>query len=173
MSRVQSVSCLAVLMLVSASPAGHCYRPHAYYVSGPCGWYTVRPVYVPLTPAAQEKLPPAKLDPAPVIDTAKLTAKDAPDLFWRGYRAYYRGDVHVALEHFKAATKLADDDARYWYYLALSERAFGNEEAAEKAVRRAVQLQAEAKPSPDDVALTLERVQGEPRAWLSKAARKR
>ncbi|MFO0844633.1 MAG: hypothetical protein U0797_19925 [Gemmataceae bacterium] len=45
-----------------------------------------------------------------------LKATDAPKLFWRGYNLFWQGDYEAAWQRFDAAARLADDDARYWYY---------------------------------------------------------
>jgi hypothetical protein len=106
---------------------------------------------------------PVKLPP---LSTERLTAKDAPELFWQGYRLYWGREYAEALTYFEAATRLAPDDARPWYYRALAERALEDHESAGKSRQRAVDLHQRGKPRADLVGLALERVQGPLRRWL-------
>src|SRR5262249_41579908 len=50
------------------------------------------------------------------LSTQGLAGGDAPELFWKGYRLYWQRDYTEALRYFEAATRLADNDARFWYY---------------------------------------------------------
>jgi hypothetical protein len=100
------------------------------------------------------------------VSVEGMRPTDAPRLFWRGYQLYWQGDRRAAWREFEAAARLADDDARYWYYKALTERAMGRDDDAEKSRRRGAALQASARPSAEAVGKALERVQGPERMWL-------
>jgi tetratricopeptide (TPR) repeat protein len=102
----------------------------------------------------------------PPLRTERLTAQAAPALFWQGYGLYWQREYAGALTYFEAATRLAADDARNWYYRALAERALGNHVAARKSRQRAVELHDQGKPRADVIGLALERVQGPLRQWL-------
>lgn len=95
-----------------------------------------------------------------------LKAADAPKMFWLGYRLFWQGEHESAWRQFDAAARLADDDARYWYFKALTEQAMGRNDEAVKSRRRGAELQATAKPNAEAVGRALERVQGPQRMWL-------
>ncbi len=105
----------------------------------------------------------------PALDQTGLKAGDAPELYRRGYALYWQGDRSGALPYFVAATRLADD-ARYWYYRALAERALGNPGEAARSLRRANDLERRGRPRGDVLGLALERVQGPARRWLRDGA---
>jgi tetratricopeptide (TPR) repeat protein len=109
---------------------------------------------------------PARKGP---LATEKMRAEHAPELYWAGYNLYRQRDYAEALRYFEAATRLADNDARYWYYRALSERALGDEDGARRSARRAGELHRQGKPRADVVGLALEQVQGPLRLWLREA----
>src|SRR5206468_2848701 len=88
------------------------------------------------------------------MSIAGLTAEDALGLFWQGYKRYWRGEHGEAWVYFEAATRLIDD-ARYWYYRALAERALGQSKAAQQSRDRAVELHEEGKPRADRIGLVL------------------
>ena len=58
-------------------------------------------------------------------------------------------------------------DARFWYYKALAERALGAAEKAEASAARGRELHAALRPKADLVAAALERVQGQERRFLN------
>jgi tetratricopeptide (TPR) repeat protein len=95
-----------------------------------------------------------------------LKATDAPKLFWRGYNLYWQGEYEAAWQRFDAAARLADDDARYWYYKALTELALGRDDDAAKSRQRGAELQVRARPSAEAIGRALERIQGPRRMWL-------
>jgi hypothetical protein len=102
----------------------------------------------------------------PPVPVDGLRAADAPKMFWLGYRLFWQGEYEAAWRQFDGAARLADDDARYWYFKALAEQALGREDDAVKSRRRGAELQAVAKPSAEAVGRALERVQGPQRMWL-------
>jgi hypothetical protein len=103
------------------------------------------------------------------LDLRGLTAKDAERLFWLGCKHYWQGDLEEALAYVEAATELFEDDARFWYYRALSESALGQEKRADESLRRAVELHLRGLPAASAISQALERVQGEPRMRLREA----
>jgi hypothetical protein len=111
---------------------------------------------------------PVRVRRKPSLDLTRLRAADAPDLFYRGCREYWQRDYSEALAYLEAATKLADD-ARFWYFRALAERALGEKAESERSLARAVVLHREGKPDGESVGLALERVQGSLRMWIRDA----
>ena len=130
------------------------YWPYYYwgywgvYPPGGWGWPTGWPVYY---------LPPA------VVKTDRPAAETQ---FAKGYTAFWDGDTALALEAFRAAT--ADgNDVRSWYYLALTHRARGDDQAAAEAAR--VGAAARLLHGGKSVGQALERVQGPARDFLTAA----
>jgi tetratricopeptide (TPR) repeat protein len=121
------------------------------------------PVLPPPAPAAPPT--PAPPPPAPAQES-KAGGVEAGRVFWVGYRSYWQGDYDRALAGFDAAVRLDEQDARFWYYKALAERALGHVEAAEESARRGRELHAALKPKPELVDAALERVQGQERRFL-------
>jgi hypothetical protein len=103
------------------------------------------------------------------FDLKALKATDAPGLYWLGLRLYGERDHAEALAHFEAASFVADD-ARYWYFRALSERALGDLEAARASARRGNELERRGLPRADLLGPALERVPGPLRRWLREGA---
>jgi hypothetical protein len=91
-----------------------------------------------------------------------------PDVpFWRGYNLYWQRQYPAALAEFVAAVELRDNDARYWYYKALAERAVGLEAEALASLRRAAEWRSRNSPALDAVLGSLERVQGPDRLFIN------
>jgi len=67
------------------------------------------------------------------------------------------------------ATELNPQDARYWYFRALAERALGEMEMARDSARRAAALKVLHRPDETEIGLALERVQGAERRFLNEA----
>jgi tetratricopeptide (TPR) repeat protein len=94
----------------------------------------------------------------------------ADDHFGAGLGYYWSGRYHEAEREFAQAIRTAgayDQDARYFYYLALAQFQQGNTQDAADAVRRAALLEQQNKPARAAVNKTLERVQGEQRRFLN------
>jgi tetratricopeptide (TPR) repeat protein len=96
-----------------------------------------------------------------------LRASDPEDLFWRGYRLHWERRYLDALDMLEAAVELRGNDARFWYYKALTEKALGQDRAAVESVRRANVLRQQNSPSFDLIGVALERVQGPDRRFLN------
>jgi tetratricopeptide (TPR) repeat protein len=94
-------------------------------------------------------------------------ARDPEDLFWRGYRLYWQRRYADALDFLDAAVELRGNDARFWYYKALAERALGEAGEAAASVRRANALREQNSPPLDLIGVALERVQGPDRRFLN------
>jgi tetratricopeptide (TPR) repeat protein len=97
-----------------------------------------------------------------------LKPADGMTFFWRGYSLYWQGDHQEALRRFEAATKLTDD-ARFWYFRSLAERATGDNTAAEASLGRAARLHVAGFPRADVIGQALERVQGAERVRMGRA----
>jgi tetratricopeptide (TPR) repeat protein len=166
------------------------YYPYCggYYVSG---YYAV--TYAPAAPApapaAQQRgtppgRPPARLPrqprtgdiegvPPPDVQgevppvPPPLGPRDADAIFWRGYELYWAGRYEEALELFDEAVEARGDDARYWYYRALTEKVLGIADEAAESVKQAIELRRLGKPGLDLIGLALERVQGPDRAFIN------
>jgi hypothetical protein len=98
-----------------------------------------------------------------------LTSRDASDLYYKGVGLYWQRSYASALEYLEAATSLADEDARFWYYRTLTELALGNQQAARSSLERAVALHRQGKPRPDVIGRALERIQGPTRTMFREA----
>jgi len=101
----------------------------------------------------------------PRIDVTRLKPEDAEEFFWRGYKLYWDSRVEEAFAQFHAAVVLRDEDARFWSYRALAEKALGDFEAARASARKAARLGA--LPDPQSFGYALERVQGADRRFLN------
>jgi hypothetical protein len=115
---------------------------------------------------AVTRTPRAKPEP---INLKGRKVRDAPDLYARGFRAYADGEYETALVFLEAATALVDDDARFWCYRALTERALNDLSAAQQSVERAAELRRQGKVISTVLASALESVQGPTRRWLREA----
>ena len=122
-----------------------------------------RPPVLPPPAPTEPPVPP----PPPPAPESKAGGVEAGRVFWVGYRSYWQGDYDRALAGFDAAVRLDAQDARFWYYKALAERALGHAEAAEASARRGRELHAALKPKAELVDAALERVQGQERRFLN------
>src|SRR5262249_5951074 len=137
------------------------YYPCGYY---PCGYYScggygywpplVSSSYYPVVVAA----------PAPVVAvaSASTTARGSPptdglarelmlirsreatdpELLYRQARtSYWHGDSEAARELLTRAIELDAQDARFWYFRALAERALGDQRAARASAERGAALE--------------------------------
>lgn len=96
-------------------------------------------------------------------------AKEPSALYWRARTFYWQGDVEIALALLIRAIELNAQDARYWYFRALAERALGQMEMAKYSARRAEALKILHRPDETEIGLALERVQGAERRFLNEA----
>src|SRR5262249_54805160 len=103
------------------------------------------------------------------VDLKGFHAEDAEDFYRKGYALYWDGRVGEALAQFRAAVTLLDEDARFWAYKALAEKALGDLDAAQASARKAAQHQQKGFPGGDAFGLALERVQGPDRRFLNAA----
>jgi hypothetical protein len=112
-------------------------------------------------------LPDSRSKPAS-SDSRGLKGSDGEAFFWQGFSLYWQGDRTEALRRFEAATRLKED-ARFWYYRSLAERALGDTEAADTSLRRGVELQTRGRPGIQTIGEALERVQGPERMRIRQA----
>jgi hypothetical protein len=75
----------------------------------------------------------------------------------------------MALALLIRATELDAQDARYWYFRALAERALGQMRMAKYSALRAEALKILHRPDETEIGLALERVQGAERRFLNEA----
>jgi hypothetical protein len=119
--------------------------------------------------------PPRQLDTETnqeqrAIILARLpSVKEPLPLYWRARSFYWQGDAEMALALLIRATELNPQDARYWYFRALAERALGEMEMARDSARRAAALKVLHRPDETEIGLALERVQGAERRFLNEA----
>ncbi len=163
--------------------ASHCWLPGpasvVYYPAGsaptPRRELPRPPEFVPPTPTPapptglprpEQPRPPLE-KPLPPPQANEIDSEEAARVFWMGYRSYWQGDYDRALTSFDSAVRLDDEDARFWYYKALAERALGAPEKAEASAKRGRELHAARKPKADLVGAALERVQGQERRFLN------
>jgi tetratricopeptide (TPR) repeat protein len=127
---------------------------------------------LPKVPAEGGEAPPevkGARKALPKIDVSRLTRDDATLMFWTGYTLYWQKEYDEALVRLDAAVKLADNDARFWYYKSLVEKALGEDRAATASLDRAVELHLEGKPRVDLIGNVLEKIQGDERRRLARA----
>ncbi len=93
--------------------------------------------------------------------------QDAPGLCARALQAYGHGEYQEALDLAWAAVQLDGQDARFWYAMALSERAVGDVDLARASARHAAALDLLAR---GDSLAGLERTGTAGRAFLRRAA---
>jgi hypothetical protein len=116
--------------------------------------------------------PPHQLDAESYQERQEIlarlrSAKDPSALYWRARSLYWQGDVEMALALLIRATELDAQDARYWYFRALAERALGLMRMAKDSARRAEALRILHRPDETEIGLALERVQGAERRFLN------
>jgi len=90
---------------------------------------------------------------------------DADTLYGRGRNRYLEGRPAEAVAILKAAIRKNADDARMWYFLALSEKSLGLTDDATESARRGQAVEV-VNGRDDRVANSLEMVQGETRTFL-------
>lgn len=127
---------------------------------------------VPTTRAAQSDSLVSASDEATrlarrALRKARPTAANADALFWRGYQLYWQKSYDEALDYFDAAVESPAQDARYWSYKALTEKALGLDRQAAESVRQATALRRLNLPQGNLLPSALERVQGPDRDFLN------
>ena len=122
---------------------------------------------VPPAGLPRPELPRPPLEKPLPPQAKEVDSEGAARVFWVGYRSYWQGDYDQALAGFDSAVRLDDEDARFWYYKALAERALGEMEKAEASAKRGRELHAARRPKADLVGAALERVQGQERRFLN------
>lgn len=144
-------------------------------VFGPVAYPAVSPYWVPrvapfwVVPAAAWPVVIAKNDPlkkpareyrpVPTSANAERLYADALWLFWED-------NFESAREHLAAAILLSPRDARLWYYRALSERALGDDRAANHSAENGAALQVTGATDKCQILAALERIQGPDRKYL-------
>lgn len=98
--------------------------------------------------------------PVPESATAEKLYADALWLFWEN-------NFKSARDHLAAAIKQNPRDARLWYYMALSEKALGDEAAARQSAENGAALEILNVTDKHSILAALERVQGKERMFLS------
>jgi hypothetical protein len=104
-----------------------------------------------------------------IILARLYSVKEPVPLYWRARSFYWQGDAEMALALLIRATELNPQDARYWYFRALAERALGEMEMAKDSARRAAAWKVLRRPDETEIGLALERVQGAERRFLNEA----
>ncbi len=93
----------------------------------------------------------------------------AEQYYNRGLSSYWSRRYGAAEDDFQAAIRLAGpaaEDARFFYFLGLSQLGLGKEDEARVAFREAGNLEHDHKPGPGAVNASLERVQGPVRRYV-------
>lgn len=80
---------------------------------------------------------------------------------------FYESNFKSARDHLTAAIKQTPRDSRLWYYLALSQRALGDETAARRSAEKGAALEITGATDHRSVLTALERIQGKDRAFIS------
>jgi len=133
------------------------YPSWGYPMSTYYWWYRAQPSFVPPHDLPHGDRPPVK------------RSATSNSLFSDGLTAYWDGDASRASEIFLAAVRRNPNDARFWYFKALAERAAGNLDAANSSARRGAALEVLLTPDQSQLGLALERVQGADREFLHSA----
>ena len=103
------------------------------------------------------------------LSTPEIVAADRADAtFGTGLELYFAGRYADAERVFRSATAVAPNDARYWYFLGLSQYLQGNATAAEPSFKKGAELESRYQPSVRAITAALERVQGPARQALAK-----
>jgi len=146
-------------------------------VFGPVAYPAVSPYWVPrvapfwVVPSAAwapvivmedgAKKPERAYRPVPESATAEKLYADALWLFWEN-------NFKSARDHLVAAIKQSPRDARLWYYMALSQKALGEEAAARQSAENGAALEIVGMTDKHSILAALERIQGKDRNFLSE-----
>lgn len=141
------------------------YPYYGYYGYGLYPFYTAAPGY--FAPVFAPRWYGGYVFP-PVVRAASESADlagDADTLYGRGRRRYLDGRPTEAVAILKAAIRKNADDARMWYFLALSEKSLGLTDDATESARRGQAVEV-VNGRDDRVVGSLEAIQGETRVFL-------
>ncbi|QDV36306.1 tetratricopeptide repeat protein [Tautonia plasticadhaerens] len=119
--------------------------------ASPQGWFLASP----------QHLSSPQLASSPTSTVQTYAPADA-------YESYWSGRYAEAAARLRGLVEADPDDARAWYFLALSERASGAPARAEASLRRGAVAESRGG-SGREVSLALTRVQGPDRQWLEAA----
>ena len=113
------------------------------------------------------------LDEHPAFQTTDSDLRANPILaekhFGQGLHLYREGRIVEAESQFKQAIDYFDKDARYWYWIGLSQIEQPSRVKREAVVyswEQASRLESNSRPSTDQVNQSLERIQGQRRVLL-------
>ena len=97
-----------------------------------------------------------------------LRAESSPfdDLFGQGAHAYFAGDYATAYARLNAAIDAGSRDPRAYYFRGLCSTRMGREDDARRDYARGAELEIAASDRSAEIATSLQRVQGRPRATL-------
>ena len=73
-------------------------------------------------------------------DAAQLPSEEVRAELQAGNDAYRAGNHQVALEHYTKATEMAPELAAAWFGVSMAQQALGNDEAAQEAMNRTMEL---------------------------------
>ena len=104
-----------------------------------------------------------QITPAEVL-TQDRAARD----YNAGVSAYQSKSFAKALTALESAVKLDPADARYWYYLGLTQWELGKTTDAQSAFKKGSELEARNRPNAAQVGEALERIQGSTRKELQR-----
>lgn len=103
----------------------------------------------------------------PLSNAERANLDRAAKAYSSGVLAYQASRFVDAEKLFLTATEQNPNDARYWYYLGLSQWAQGKANDSEEAFKKGSELEARNRPATTVVAASLERVQGAARRVLA------
>jgi hypothetical protein len=153
-------------------PSYYSWWPHYYAAYYPGSWYWWQYPWwsYPASTYYWWQRTQIIAPPARALEKVQIPVAGTPDsLFSEGLTAYWDGDAARASEILHAAVAANPNDARFWYFKALAERAAGNAEEALASARRGAALQVLHAPDASQLAMALERVQGPDRQFLRSA----
>ena len=133
-----------------------------------------------ITPGASSQELSKMVEEHPAFQQPDTLARPNPALaehhFGRGMSAYWNKDYPSAEEQFKQAVSYYNQDARYQYFLGLSQIAQKTKlkrDAAYHAFEQGARLEAMNRPPISDINASLERLQGDLRQFLNSFRSKR
>ncbi len=106
------------------------------------------------------------LNPLPL--SRRTNSAVAAAHYLEGYRLYVDSRPADAEKSFREAVSNDDGDARYWYFLGLSQFRQGKPDLARESFLRGRKLENQHRPGREEVTRSLERVQGEARQVISQ-----
>lgn len=105
----------------------------------------------------------------PLLPGTMTSDPRADRAFHRGISQYRAGNFIDAENEFLSATKLQNRDARFWYYLGLTQFALGQAVKSQESLKQGLDREQRNLPRPDTIDAMLERMSANERAIINRA----